>query len=235
MIESDFVGLVPARSGSKSVIDKNLQNVDGVSLIGRAVDAGLSSYIRNVYISTDKDSYGNEAEKYGGKFEFLRPKSISHDEAIDNDYLKHFVEWCDDQGKAYKFVVLLRPTTPFRNAEILNDAMKVMVKFGDEVTSLRSGHLCSESPFKWFMRDDKGFFKPLDGIMSPDDVNMPRQSFENVYVPNGYIDIMRFENIRNNIFWGNRMYVFETPVSYEVDSPEDLELCRLMASKIDGE
>ena len=71
--------------------------------------------------------------------------------------------------------------------------------------------------------------------MSASEVNMPRQDFEDVYIPNGYVDIVRWENIINGSFWGDNMYVFETPMCHEVDSEEQLEICQVIASNKESE
>ena len=61
----------------------------------------------------------------------------------------------------------------------------------NDSSSMRSAHLAPESPFKWFLKDKNSFFQPITGDFSADILNQPRQSFEDVYVPNGYIDIIK--------------------------------------------
>ena len=111
--------MVPARSGSKSIIDKNMQLVGGYSLIARAVKSGLDAGNSNTYITTNSMQYGQEARSYGAKFEFLRPDHFSQDESTDNDYLKHFVEWCQNNNLSFEYLVILRPTSPFRDIKII--------------------------------------------------------------------------------------------------------------------
>lgn len=232
LISNDFVGLVPARSGSKSVKNKNMVEINGRSLIARTVQAGLSAGLRDVYISTNEENYALEAQKFGAHYQFLRPENISGDNATDEQYLKHFAEFCEIKSLKYKYVVLLRPTTPFRMTKILKDALDAMINLNHDISSMRSAHTCTESPFKWFLKDEFGLFKPLDGKSTTSDINRPRQHFENVYIPNGYIDILKIQNIKNNIFWGDKMFVFETPLTYEIDSVDDLNLCRLVAKNL---
>ena len=93
MIEG-FMALVPARAGSKSILDKNMQIVGKHSLIARAVRAGTNADIEHTYITTNSREYGAEAKLHGGKFDFLRPDKLSLDNSTDNDYLQHFAEWC---------------------------------------------------------------------------------------------------------------------------------------------
>ena len=80
------------------------------------------------------------------------------------------------------------------------------------------------SPFKWFLRDQTGFFEGLREDLTPEKVNLPRQSFPTVYVPNGYIDIVRSSRVlANSNLHGDKMFVFESPVCSEVDTLSDFE------------
>ena len=226
-----FVGLVPARSGSKSIINKNMQIVGDYSLVARAIKAGIEAGIKNTYISTNSLEYGNEAKAYGGKFEFLRPEKISKDKSTDNDYLEHFIKWCQDHSVWFEYLVLLRPTSPFRETKIIKKALSVMQNLGETASSLRSAHIAPESPYKWFKRDNLGFFRSIDGKLSATEVNMPRQNFEDVFIPNGYIDILRWQNIVEGSFWGDNMFVFKTDTCHEIDTKEQLDVCQIIASK----
>ena len=68
--------------------------------------------------------------------------------------------------------------------------------------------------------------------LTPEKVNLPRQSFPPVYVPNGYIDIIKSETIEDyNTLHGNKMIVFETPVCNEVDTVEDFDFLEYQIGK----
>ena len=95
----------------------------------------LAAGITDTYISTNSRSYGEEAMLFGGKFEFLRPTSMSQDSSVDNSYLSHFVEWGQSNGVEFEYVVILRPTTPFRQADVIKQALKTMLKLGHRATS----------------------------------------------------------------------------------------------------
>ena len=68
--------------------------------------------------------------------------------------------------------------------------------------------------------------------MSSSDINNPRQSFEEVYVSNGYIDIIKNSHLQKGIdLHGDKMIVFETPISYQVDTIEDFEFLKYILKK----
>ena len=130
-----------------------------------------------------------------------------------------------------EFWIHLRPTTPFRDPQILKDALE-MIQQHPEASSLRSGHEAPESPFKWFLKDDEGFFKGLREDLTPQEINLPRQTFSKMYTPNGYVDIVRSSHVlHNTTLHGEKMLVFESPQCVEIDKQEDFEYLKYQILK----
>jgi len=120
----------------------------------------------------------------------------------------------------------LRPTSPLRDVRDIRSAVELL-RGRPDATSLRSGHRAVESPYKWFRKDDQGFFVGIDPSLSPSDVNRPRQEFPPVFVPNGAVDVLRVEHVLNSAnLHGSRMLVFETREILEIDVPAQLESLR---------
>jgi CMP-N,N'-diacetyllegionaminic acid synthase len=218
--------IIPARSGSKGVPDKNIKELGKLPLLAYSVIAAkMMSRVERVIVSTDSLEYAEIAKKYGAEVPFFRPKNISGDKSTDFDLFKHALEWFD-YNENYKpdFLLHLRPTTPLRENTILENALNLFLEKKDESTSLRSGHLASESPFKWFLKDEKNYFKGLRDDLTPEKVNLPRQSFPNVYIPDGYVDILKSSVIQNtSTLHGDKMLVFESPNCVEVDTLDDFK------------
>ena len=89
-------------------------------------------------------------------------------------------------------------------------------------SSLRSVHEMSETAYKTF-EIKNGMLEPLKNLNSSlDDLNMPRQSFNNTYLPNGIIDIYRKRFIlKNKLLLGKKSKAFITPFSQEIDTKDD--------------
>ncbi len=86
----DILAIIPARSGSKSVVDKNIRLFQGIPLIAHSIIiARKSKYITRVIVSTDSERYAEIAKEYGAETPFLRPKEISGDTATDLEVFKH--------------------------------------------------------------------------------------------------------------------------------------------------
>jgi N-acylneuraminate cytidylyltransferase len=164
------------------------------------------------------------AKQYGAETPFLRPAEISSDQSTDFEFMRHAMEWVSQhESSAPEYWLHLRPTTPLREPQILKNAIE-LIQQHPEASSLRSGHEVPESPFKWFLKDEDGFFKGLRDDLNPEKVNLPRQMFPKMYNPDGYVDIVRSSHVlHNTTLHGEKMLVFESPQCEEIDKQEDFE------------
>lgn len=224
--------VIPARSGSKSMKDKNLQLVQGHSLLGWAVRIALLGLPKNsVYVDTDSPAYAEEAQKYGAQVPFLREKALALDSTSD---FESFASLVSKLGLASNtLVVHLRPTTPLRVPAEVTNAVRIFNTLRNQATSLRSVHEMSETAYKTFERTTTGMLSPLSALVnSLETANLPRQSFPATFVANGYVDVFPAENIETTgTLHGDSIYGYVTPPTLEVDSPHDLEMIRLQASQ----
>jgi CMP-N-acetylneuraminic acid synthetase len=222
-----FATIIPARSGSKSIKDKNLALLGGYPLFAYSIAlAKMIPAVQRVIVSTDSLEYAKLAKKYGAEVPFLRPKTLSLDHSTDYDFMSHAVSWFDQNSNdSPECWVHLRPTTPLRDASIVIDAISLFESRND-CTALRSGHISPESPFKWLRKNQDGFLMNLIGDdTNLDKYNGPRQDFPDVLIPNGYVDIVRSSFIRDKkLLHGDKVLAFETPFCSELDAIEELEL-----------
>ncbi len=216
---SNIIAIIPARSGSKSIKDKNIKLLSGHPLIAYSIIAAkLSKKIERVIVSTDSEEYGDIAKKYGAEVPFIRPDTYSKDNSTDRDFFIHAIDWFKEyENTIPEYWVHLRPTTPLRVPEKIDEAIDVILN-DDTATSLRSGHKAPESPLKWFVKEDK-YFK---GLIENEEYNLPKESFEDIYIPDGYVDIVKTSYLLNNEkTHGENIISFESPVCTEIDSIEE--------------
>jgi CMP-N,N'-diacetyllegionaminic acid synthase len=221
-----LVAIIPARSGSKGVPGKNINLLGGIPLFAYSIIAAkMMKGVDRIVVSTDSIEYARIANSYGAETPFLRPNDISGDKSTDFELFEHVLEWFDlNENFHPDFFIHLRPTTPLRDPSIMNNALDLFMDKKSEASSLRSGHAAPESPYKWFLKDENDFFKGLRDDLTPKKINLPRQSFPPVYVPDGYIDILKSAVIINeNTLHGDKMLVFESPHCVEVDTIEDFK------------
>ena len=223
-MKENVLAIIPARSGSKGVPGKNIALLGGHPLIAFSIAAAKLAGIERVLVSTDSEEYASVAMRYKAEIPFMRPAEISSDQSTDFEFIRHAMDWMiQNENSAPEYWLHLRPTTPLRDPQILKNALE-MIQQNPEASSLRSGHEAPQSPFKWFLKDDEGFFKGLRENLTPEKVNLPRQTFNKVYIPNGYADIVRSSHVlHNTTLHGKKMLVFESPQCAEIDTKEDFE------------
>jgi len=220
-----IMAVVPARSGSKGVPNKNIRELSGKPLLAYSIVAAQkASLIDRIIVSTDSDEYAFLAKEYRAEIPFLRPSEYADDKSTDYDFVKHLLDWlADNENTLPEYIVHLRPTTPFRNPDVLDDAIKKFI-INEKATSLRSAHKMSESAYKQFELDDKYFKTICTGNFDLDDANNGRQSFAATYAPNGYVDILKTSHILSKkLLHGKRVMGYITDYTTEVDTEEDFE------------
>jgi len=209
----DVVAVIPARAGSKTVPDKNIKLLAGRPLIAYSIATGrLARNIERVIVSTDSEHYANIAREYGAEVPFLRPAEISGDRSTDYEFIKHLLDWMqDNEGKQPKYLVHLRPTAPLREVSYVEEAIRLM-RENDSATALRSVQEMPQSAYKSFELE-KGYLKCVgSGSMNLDMANRPRQEYKKTYDPNSYVDVIRVSYVlENRRIHGDRVLAYIIP------------------------
>lgn len=124
---SSCLGLITARGGSKGVVNKNIKELNGIPLIGYAINvAKKCKYIDRVIVTTESEAIKKISLEYGAEVPFLRPKEIATDTSKQEDAVIHALKWCKDNNFEPKYICLLEPTAPFRKLENLNKGFEVL-------------------------------------------------------------------------------------------------------------
>ena len=232
MINKQMVyAIIPARSGSKGVKNKNIMQLDGHPLMAHSIVAAKKcKTIDRVIVSTDSEEYAEIARQYGAETPFIRPKSISGDAATDIEFFKHFVDWLNEtEGFCPEYLAHLRPTTPLRKPEISDMAVLKFVE--SEYTALRSVHKMTDTSYKTFEVEDGRLKMLFNQGFDIEKTILPRQSFPTTYNPNGYVDIVRSSLITKGILHGDNVKAFLTNQAYEIDEVEDLSFIEYIIKK----
>lgn len=225
MNKQNVVGIVPARGGSKGVPKKNIKEIGGFPMIAYSIV--VAQFVKNMdrcIVSTDSQEIADVAKAFGGDVPFLRPSEFAKDSSTDIEYIKHVINWYkDNEGYIPEYWVILRPTTPLREPELIESAIEKITKT-PEATSLISIHEFAETPGKMFGMHD-GYLHglcPMDP--RPEYFTLPRQEFAPAYFGNGYVDIVKTSTVlEKNSCFGSQMLGFDTPDTGEIDVPEDFK------------
>lgn len=225
IIKNGIYAIIPARSGSKGVKNKNIRCVKGYPLLAYTIAAAaLTPEVSRIIVSTDSEYYAKIARYYGAETPFLRPAEYAADNSPDIQFMEHAIGWLsENEGKLPEFFMHLRPTSPLREVRILSDAAKKMLA-DPEATSLRSAHPQVFPPYKMFCLKEDGYYRSFDPALTIDEANNPRQGFDRVYVPDGYVDLLRTEFVENkHLMHGDRVIGFVLEEAVDIDAKKDLE------------
>jgi N-acylneuraminate cytidylyltransferase len=151
-----IVALIPARSGSKRVPDKNIRPLAGHPLISYSITAALQSRVFSaVIVSTDSNRYADIAEYYGAEVPFMRPADFAGDSSPDIEWVTYTMDQLRKTGRKYDCFSILRPTSPFRKPETIRRAWQSFLT-QEGVDSLRAVEKCSQHPGKmWVIRGNR--------------------------------------------------------------------------------
>lgn len=184
------VALIPARSGSKRVIDKNIRLLVGHPVIAYTICAARQSGIFSaIVVSTDSEHYAEISRHYGAEVPFLRPSSMASDLSPDIEWIEHALTQLRAQGREFDGFSILRPTSPFRLPETIQRAWKEFIS-QEGVDSLRAVEKCREHPGKmWVIRGKRMY--PLLPV-APAELpwhSTPYQALPEVYSQNASLEI----------------------------------------------
>lgn len=225
---SKIISVIPARGGSKSIPKKNIVDLGGQPLIGYTIlDSIRCTAIQDTYVSTDDQEIADIASRFGAAV-IMRPKELATDTSTDMQWAWHFLtEFETTRGYLPDLLIHLRATTPLRETWLLNLAIEKM-KTTPEATSLISVEEFAESPYKWLKFGEGEWLEP---IFEGDFYLQPKQTVPKAYKPNGYVDILRPDVIFKGSLHGDKKIGFITPISVEIDTPEELEYARYLIKK----
>ena len=98
MAEKKILALIPARSGSKSVVNKNIRKINGKPMMAYSIEhAKASKYINRIIVSTDSEEYAQIAREYGAETPFIRPAEYATDTALDIDVFAHALSFLKEK------------------------------------------------------------------------------------------------------------------------------------------
>jgi CMP-N-acetylneuraminic acid synthetase len=221
------LAIVPARSGSKSVPDKNVVSFRGKPLLVHSIEHGLAARnVDRVVVSTDSPRYRAIAVAAGADAPFLRPPALAGDLSTDLEVFVHALEWLDrHEGYRPEVCVHLRPTYPTRRVEDVEAAVDLLLAT-EAADSVRSVTPAPHTPYKMWRCGDDGMLAPLLDSPLPEPWNLPRQALPEVYMQNAAVDVVRAAVVRErHSMTGTRILAYVMDRFQDVDDWFELSAC----------
>jgi CMP-N-acetylneuraminic acid synthetase len=215
--DKKILAVITARGGSKGLPGKNIKPMLGKPLIAWTIGQGLNSkYIDKLIVSTDDKEIADVAKKYGAEVPFMRPDYLASDTASSMDVIIHAIDFFEKKDEFFDIVVILEPTSPLRNKNDLDNALKLFVENFEEADSLISlGEIHLESPFFAKILSKNGFIESLMNIAKVG----RRQDLQKTYFPYGVIYATKV-----NLFKNDKLFYREKTLPYYIQRWQNYEI-----------
>ena len=222
-----ILAIIPARSGSKKIKNKNIIKINKKPLIYFTIkEAKKSKFIDEICLSTDSVKIQNISKSYGLNSFFLRPKILSTDTALTKDVVIHGLNQSEKFfKKKFDYIILLQPTCPLRKSNHIDDAIIKIIKTNQNslisVCDVEGYHPNRMKVIK------KNLLCNYTGNKLED--MRPRQILPKVYIRNGSIYISKVDFIKKKkVLTDNKSvpYIMNPTESINIDGPIDLELAK---------
>jgi len=222
--DKPLVAIIPARSGSKRLPNKNILPLNGRPMVEWTIMAAKNSrYIDDVIVTTDSDKIGEVALDNGVKY-LKRPSHLAKDKSASAEVVLHAL--CTNNINT-GFFIFLQPTSPLRTSQHIDEACKVLIsKNADAVVSV-----CKMShPPQWANTI------PSDGCMSnfirPDYVGLRSQDLPQHYRLSGAIYLSKIEQFKNEgtfiLPTNTYSYIMPSKVSVDIDDEMDFKFAKFL-------
>lgn len=227
------IAIIPARSGSKGLKDKNIKILNNKPLIAHSIEAAIKTGLFDVVmLSTDSEQYASVAKEYGAEVPFLRSEITSGDSAGSFDVVREVLSMYAETGKRFESICLLQPTSPLRDCADIENAYRLLEeKKANAVTSVCE---VDHSPL-WTMTLDETL--SLSEFRKNASSSIQRQKLANYYRLNGAIYIRKIEYTDKGILLLDNdevAYIMEKNKSVDIDSVEDFEYAEFLIQKNRG-
>jgi len=216
-----YLGFIPARAGSVRVSRKNVRPFADVNLVEIAVTAACAAQrLHGVVVSTDSSEILECSQSAGYDGTYLRPPELAGAESAVADCVQHYLEWSNNAGGAsVSHIVLLQPTSPFRSAQHIDQAIESMEAAGKN--SLVSVTSIAPRPELYLRRDRK------TGVLRQGS----QEDRSDVYALDGEIYVSPISMIRGQgRFWDSEsaLFVSERPRYFDIDSETDFAVAETL-------
>lgn len=219
-----YLAVILARGGSKRLPKKNLKRLNGKPLIVYTIISALKcKYLDEIIVSSDDKKILEISKKNGAKI-IKRPKYLSTDKSKSFDALRHVIL---NNNATYDYVILLQPTSPFRNEKHIYDAIRLLDK--KKANAVISVCKANHNPLHSNLLPKN---KSMEGFLKYNIINKRSQDLQNYYRLNGAIYICKIYDFlkEKSLFLKKNIYAYEMnkEVSVDIDTEFDFKIAKAL-------
>ncbi len=214
-----LLSVIPARSGSKGIKNKNLINFLGKPLISYSINFAKKIKNNTIIVSTDSKRIKDLTPQDLGTNNYIRPKNLSRDDTLLEDTLYHAVKWALKKKIYFDFILVLQPTSPLRN---LKDIKKILKYFKN---NKNSHSLCSvikmrTNPKECVVNENKNWSFIIKGRIGN------RHKYKNSYyfIDGSYYLLRKDLFLKNKKIISKKNIFYPLSVDYPIDIDDELDL-----------
>lgn len=216
-----FVGLIPARGGSKGIERKNIKEIFGKPLIAWTIKQALETKsLDKVIVSTDSEEIANISVDCGAEVPFIRPERISLDDSPGISNVLHLLQEIPKTSK----ILYLQPTSPLRKTEDILNIIELQNKHGAE--SCISISKAPKHPAWMYKLENNNKLKPIFS----EEKTSRRQDLSEIFVINGalYLGNAEFYKREKKFITSETLgYIMPKERSIDIDDMDDWMLAEL--------
>jgi CMP-N-acetylneuraminic acid synthetase len=215
-----ILAIIPARSGSTRLLNKNMKNFCGKPLVYWTIKASKNSkFIDKTLVSSNSSKILNFAKKNKVDFLIKRPKNLSNKFADSWDVVRHTIKHLILKKKInFSYIIMLQPTSPLRNSHHIDECLKKLKPSDTGIVSISK----TFKPLEWVanLNKNKSFKSFEKGIK----IYKKNKNKKNSYIINGAIYVFKTAEIfKKNFMFKKTVKTFEMDINVSIDIDTKLE------------
>ena len=220
----NILGIIPARAGSKRVKDKNIRSFANTTLLDIAINQGLSSsFIDNLVVSSDSERASDISRNYfqSGLGYINRPKNLAKDNSTALEYIIHAIDYYEKINKYFDIIVILQPTSPFREPKHIDATIELLLKNYDNADSCVSIARISHEIHPYKIKTLDQYY--LKGWLIDEGQNTAEHEIPNLYVRNCAVYVFKSKNLKSGISYGDKCLGYDMGDDSLIDINTELD------------
>lgn len=221
------IAIIPIRSGSKGLIDKNIRILNGKPLVAYSIECALKSQqFDRVFVSTDSYQYAKISIKYGAEASFLRSNQTSSDASSSWDVVREVIDYFEEKGVFFDEIMLLQATSPLRTIDDIKGSIELF--YNRNANAVQSVTVMEHSPLWANTLPEDGL---MDDFFNTQYDSLPRQCLPQYYRENGAIYLIKRNILQKSneemLLKGCYAFIMPPERSIDIDTEFDFKIAEL--------
>ena len=217
--------IIPVRKGSKGIKNKNLQLVNGITLVERALNTALKSSVDEIIVSTNDTNIVSKIKHYPVKIH-IRSEKNSEDNASTESVILEIINDLEKNWNQEVSIGFCQVTSAFLSPETINHCFEHTEKGFSSFSAINFHGFIWEKKMDW-----RPVEHPLDHRPRRQDLNQKVMETGAIYT----FPLKKFKEKKYRFCSQVMPVIVNSTTSLEIDDVEDLKLSNLLASQYENQ